>query len=71
MRRKQGARADVLRALDLDAPLRERPVRETVGCEYCGADMEFGTGDFGVSMQRCSNVTCRNRKSRRLVQVHR
>lgn len=71
MRRKHGALAGVLRAIELDRPAEPRRARESVACDYCGREMHFGTDDLGRSTQRCSSQICPNRRARPMVCVHR
>lgn len=63
---RQGATPAVLRAMGLSNP--RDPVRiETAACESCRFPLEFSTGEFGQSIERCTNRRCDGREWHPLV----
>lgn len=38
----------------------DQPLPETAKCRICKSVLEFGVGQHGVSLERCSNRRCLN-----------
>ena len=53
---RKGARPNVLRAIELDG-LPERFV-QTAQCPVCRAELRFGIGSYGQTLEACTNASC-------------